>query len=300
MKILSLVLGLLVSVHAGQGTMHFCEGFAPQNNRKIPVAPKGFLQAGGITEQEFNDTLSRLENIMAGDVTERGAVLKVNRHWESSEVNAYADRDGNDWLIEMHGGLARHELMTPDGYILVACHELGHHIGGAPHSSWFDDMSNEGQADYYATLKCFRRLFTLEENQAWAASNTVVNPFIDKECAARYPNDEAMFLSCKRGALAGLVLGNVLADLGMEAPPTPGQFDQSVVAVTDDAHPAAQCRLDTYYNGSVCDKTVAEKVSDTDHRVGACEKADGYAYGFRPRCWYAPEIPDVTQTFAKY
>ena len=31
----------------------------------------------------------------------------------------------------MFGGLAGHETITTDAFALVACHELGHHIGGA-------------------------------------------------------------------------------------------------------------------------------------------------------------------------
>jgi hypothetical protein len=32
----------------------------------------------------------------------------------------------------MFGGLARHELVTDDGFMMVVCHETGHHLGGAP------------------------------------------------------------------------------------------------------------------------------------------------------------------------
>jgi len=47
-------------------------------------------------------------------------------------VNAYAsvDKQGQQF-IHMFGGLARHPLMTEDAFLLVACHEFGHHYGGA-------------------------------------------------------------------------------------------------------------------------------------------------------------------------
>lgn len=294
MRILSIVLGLVVSIHAGSEITHLCKGFAPKNNRSIPVA-QGLMQIGGISEQEFHAMLDRIEGVMSQDVAERGATFKVNRLWESGEVNAYAHRDGSEWVIDMHGGLARHPLMTADGYIMVACHELGHHIGGAPHYSWhFSGMSNEGQSDYYATLKCFRRLFTLEENRAWAAKATI-DPVAEKECSDRHGRNEAEVLSCKRAAMAGLVLGNVLAELGYEAPTMLGEYDHTVVARTVDAHPEAQCRLDTYFNGALCTKSVLEKNSDSDELAGSCDLMNGYDYGYRPRCWYAPKVSGPIQ-----
>jgi hypothetical protein len=292
MKILGLVLGLMVSAQAGEGIIHLCKGFAPENDRQIPVAAPGFLQAGGITEKEFNDDLDRVERVMGGDVKDRGAVLVIDRHWDDSEVNAYADKDGNNWLLEMFGGLARHPMMTKDGFIMVACHELGHHIGGAPHFAFQgQDMSNEGEADYFATTKCFRRLFTLSENQAWEKTAKVDGDIV-KSCESRYSSDENLKLSCERATSAAVVLGDVLADLGQENPPSLGTPDTTVVAQTEDAHPAAQCRVDTYSHGADCDRAVTDKFSDTDARAGACEKADGYAYGFRPRCWYKPDVAD--------
>jgi hypothetical protein len=292
MKILGLVLGLLITAQAGQEVVHLCKGFAPENNRRIPVA-KGFTQsAGGISEQEYNDDLDRVEKALGKDFVARGAVLKIDRLWESSEVNAYADRDGNNWLLEMHGGLARHPLMTKDGYAMVACHESGHHIGGAPHYRWTgDEMSNEGQADYFASLKCFRRLYTLKENRVWKSA-VQVDPFIAQGCAEHFKG-EALRLSCERASSAAVVLGKVLADLGQEEVPVIGHYDASVVAETEDSHPAAQCRVDTYYNAAICDRKVSEKVSDTDANVATCETANGYQYGYRPRCWYKPAVSDA-------
>jgi len=63
--------------------------------------------------------------------------------------------------------------------------------------------------------------------------------------------------------------------------------DQSKVIVTDDSHPASQCRLDTYFQGSICDKSVSEEVSDTDVNIGSCTKRNGDSVGLRPTCWFA-------------
>ena len=80
-------------------------------------------------------------------------------------MNAFAKQGASTWEVHMYGGLARHQAVTADGFALVVCHELGHHLGGAPQKvDWFGRLrwaSNEGQADYWGTAKCFRKL--LEE-----------------------------------------------------------------------------------------------------------------------------------------
>jgi len=78
--------------------------------------------------------------------------LVIDKHWEDGTVNAYASENGNNDVISMFGGLARHPAITPDAFYLVACHEIGHHLGGAPKKGNTQWASNEGQADSVNTL----------------------------------------------------------------------------------------------------------------------------------------------------
>ena len=48
-----------------------------------------------------------------------------------------------------------------------------------------------------------------------------------------------------------------------------------------------QCRLDTYFQGSLCDKDVNDEVDNSDAE-GVCTLAQGYTFGTRPLCWYKP------------
>jgi len=131
-----------------------CDGFLPPNDLKIPVDS---VLAKGIVEAQFNEVLGAIENIYKPIVSAQGKVLEIRRLWTNDTVNASAQQIGNRYVLNMYGGLARHEAITMDGMALVACHELGHHLGGAPKvSSW---ASNEGQSDYYANLKCLRQVF---------------------------------------------------------------------------------------------------------------------------------------------
>ncbi|MNK01227.1 hypothetical protein D3C87_190220 [compost metagenome] len=263
-----------------------CAGFLPENNMKIPV---GLFTVGGITEQQFNDVLNRLERLYKADIEREGDTLKINRLWTDSTVNASAQRMGNTVVLNMYGGLARHAATNIEGFALVACHELGHHRGGAPKiGSWYGNAwaTNEGGSDYYATLKCLRRFFAEDDNAA-ILQGLDLDPTAETACVAQFP-DERDKLICLRTSLAGQSIANLFQDLRKETtPPTFGTPDKTEVRRTNDNHPGTQCRLDTYFAGMVCQVKETDNVSNTDYRAGSCYTGRD-VNGVRPRCWFAP------------
>jgi hypothetical protein len=64
-------------------------------------------------------------------------------------------------------------------------------------------------------------------------------------------------------------------------------------------HPATQCRLDTYFEGALCEKSPMEPMSNTDFHGGSCTQDQGARIGYRPRCWFAPgtQASDDPSTF---
>ena len=130
--------------------------FAPENGAWIGVDDKA---AGGITQIEFNKVIDDINKIYGPIVKAKGAKLTIQKKWTDGTVNAYASRSGKTWNVAMFGGLARYNIMTPDGFSLVVCHELSHHLGGAPKVGGNDWASNEGQSDYIGTMKCMREVF---------------------------------------------------------------------------------------------------------------------------------------------
>ena len=259
-----------------------CPGFLPPNNMMIPVG-----QGKGIDEVSFNQVLDRAEAFYKPVFAARGATLVVNRLWSDPTVNASANQSGMKWHINMYGGLARHKAVTADGFALVVCHEIGHHIGGYPKKSW---ATNEGGADYYATLKCMRSLL----NQTAVAA---VDPLAKAGCAVSFPEGAERDL-CESGTMAGISVSSLLAELGGRPQPSLATPDITVVTRTNDAHPAAQCRLDTYFQGAVCVKPVSEPLSETQPGPGACTTADGFQTGVRPLCWFKPPAPALLSPVA--
>lgn len=262
------------------------EGFLPENKLNIPVNTKNLT---GISEAQFNSVIDQVETMYAPIVSEYGGKLKVERRWTDGTVNAYAQQDGNIWKVSMFGGLARHKTITPDGFALVVCHEIGHHIGGAPRYAGGDWASNEGQADYFATLKCLRRVWQSEDN-ASIVRQMAVPALLTSSCEKNWANAEDRAL-CVRGGMAGESVAKLFAALSWSSkPPKFDTPDTREVARTSDSHPATQCRLDTYFQGALCERSFNEEIGQEDEVTGSCHGSTGHSVGLRPRCWFKPSV----------
>ena len=88
--------------------------------------------------------------------------------------------------------------------------------------------------------------------------------------------------------MAGLSLGNTLADLGKQGETKIETPDTSKVSRTNDRHPKGQCRTDTYFQGALCDVAFDIDFDARNPEVGACTRAKGHEKGTRPLCWYKP------------
>ncbi len=90
--------GLLVAALVLSNSVLACSedgstGFVPDNNLKISVNAK--RKAGeGLTEEQFNSVIDKVEAIYAPIVSSEGGNLKVARNWTDGTVNAYASRSG--------------------------------------------------------------------------------------------------------------------------------------------------------------------------------------------------------------
>ena len=267
----------------------------PENDKSFPVShKKSALMLDGINEFQATQILENFKRLMNSEVQRQlGKKLVIDLDWENPKVNASATRDDdNNPVIIIFGGMVRHPELSVDGLYTILCHELGHHLGGAPKKfrgysqkrSW---SSAEGQSDYYAATKCLPIIF----NQAISSpkiddlADTKELSVVDSTCG----ND----FMCSRILLAGYSVANVFASLKdfMEEPSLANK-DKNVVWETDMGHPHPQCRLDTIRSGALCSVSPGLPFDVLDPQIGAC-----YTYkndeleedGARPRCWYYPE-----------
>lgn len=273
-------------------TKHEC---MPDNELYIPVGLK--MASTGVTEQTFKQAIKEFDGIYKPVFKDDyGATLKIVGDWEDGTVNAYARQIGSTWQVNMFGGLARHPEATLDGFRAVLCHEIGHHIAGAPKkaSRWGTTWaSNEGQSDYYATTKCLRKFYSSQsqkhKTRLFYLNHKSLNDedkFAKAKCESVYQDlDEAA--ACFRSALAGKSLARLLGSLRGNPDVLFSKPDTTVVAKTDHNHPKAQCRMDTYFQGALCANDEDELADPKDVRKGYCTAIEGHKVGLRPACWYA-------------
>ncbi|MBI3505026.1 MAG: hypothetical protein HY059_09310 [Proteobacteria bacterium] len=252
------------------------------------IGPHAALRAEALTRAQFDETLDRVEAIYAPIVAALGKRLLVTRKWEEGYVAGYAypERPDGTWQIALPGGYPSQPSATQDDFAALICHELGHYLGGAPRYTAWHGLSSEGQADYFATLKCLRRVFA--DPRAAAFTRPPVDPVAEAECARAFPSpgDRAL---CARGATAGFATERLLADffspgldIRLNAP------DPTIVDETLESPAPRQCRADTALQGALCTVSVDEDTRADDPSAGACTAARGHTVGMRPRCWYKP------------
>ena len=278
----------LASAQVFACTMDGKEGIVEKNNLRIPVSQKSI---NGITAEEFNKVIDEVTTVMSPIVSSHGGNLTVVKLWEDETVNAYAEQEGTTWKVSMFGGLARHETITRDGMALVVCHEIGHHIGGAPLYSWKADSgwaSTEGQSDYFATTKCLRQVWASDNNEEIISRMEV--PARVKELCGQNHLWNADYALCVRGAMAGDSVARLFAALRQQAPSKFETPDPKVAKYTQESHPATQCRLDTYFQGALCGVDARTEFSKDSEVTGACHKTLGHKIGMRPLCWFKPMV----------
>lgn len=260
----------------------------------------GMFFNANMTEARFKQIIDSVVNIYRPIVEAKGKKLVVEYNWNDSTVNAYASQQGNTWRVAMFGGLARRPEITDDGFAMVVCHELGHHLGGYAFYSGGNWAATEGQSDYFANQACAKKVFKTSETVLRLTEyRAKVSKRAQDRCDSVYSSqlDRA---ACYRSLAGGQSLANLLARLNGEGAPKFETPDQDQVSRTYEAHPVAQCRLDTYLAGAVCTKAFRDDLipgrfnpkgqesfeAQTEAFTYSCS---GTSFGARPRCWFAPK-----------
>lgn len=270
-------------------TISFSCEFMPKNNLKIYKDNKNI---NSLTKDKFDSIIKRIFENFSPVINKKGATLQIIGNWDDPTVNAYADREANIWKVTMYGGFACHPLITEDGLMLVICHELAHHIGGIPKYNYgYEWAAAEGQADYFGSLKCLKRIFE-QDNNTEIISKILVDNEVTNQCKLVYKSNSEIAL-CQRISMAGKSLGEFLAKLSDAPKVSFATPDKSKVKKTIYDHPWPQCRLDTFFSGALCDKSFIEDVSDSSTIPGTCIQRDGYTKGIRPLCWYRPSTEEI-------
>lgn len=276
----------------------------PERIKNIPDLSE---RNANMTQQEFNDVIAKAKAFYEPIIQSHGAKLVVNAKWTDDTLNASASQFFGTWNVNMYGGLARHPEMTLDGFAMVLCHELGHHLAGFTFRKGFGGFggtwaANEGQSDYFAAHTCARELWK-NETEVNASFRGQVPALAEQSCNDAWSTIEEQDL-CYRINAGGESLARVLSSLSDDPEfPTFETPDNNKVNKIDDAHPQAQCRLDTTYAASICKaqfdpalipgKNKSDQFGPDAEREASlytCMEISNYTDGIRPRCWFKPGI----------
>jgi len=258
-----------------------------------------------MTEAEFRDAIEKARVRYEPIVASHGGRLTIIGDWNSNTLNASASQMGSAWRVNMYGGLARHPEMTLDGFTMVVCHELGHHLAGFSFTrspfggTW---AANEGQSDYFAAHSCSKELWG-EDYELNVTFRETVPAIVQQRCDGVWETVEEQDL-CYRVNAAGESLARVLSSLKKD--PSFPQFDTpdaNKVGQTDNRHPQAQCRMDTTFAASVCKAEFNPNLipgkgksnpfgpeAELESSENTCMEVSGFEEGLRPRCWFSPGV----------
>ncbi len=213
--------------------------------------------------QNFDELVLATSKYWDSHISNAGGKLRIDSDWESPIRNGYAKRESTDWILQVHGGFYRHFATTNDGFLALLCHEIGHHLGGAPFKANISWMSQEGQADYFAASYCLPKMWENADNSSFQ-QNTEVSQTLRAQCEVKFENTEMADL-CVRIGMAGfsfVEINRIEHGYASETSSVDFGTPSSAIAAIPTIYPRAQCRLDTFLAGATGNP--------------------------RPRCWFIP------------
>ena len=139
-------------------------------------------------------------------------------------------------------------------------------------------MSSEGEADYYTTLVCFRKLVEGEDHSA-VLSEVVVPPITQSKCNRAWGKQTQESMVCQRAALASLGFLNFIKDFPISLENTAEEVAEKIII---DQYPSRQCRLDTLVAGSLCRTQFPLQLDRNSAAASDCRQEEAR----RPACWF--------------
>lgn len=235
-----------------------------------------------LTKEQFLRSGVKLKTYYTPIFTKQGYRFDVELDWDDTEM-AFADVDLEFKYarVVVTGDFALEKGSTPDTFMMILCHEMGHILGGAPYvSDW--GKSFEGQAEYYATLRCFKEINANEDNESFVKLHQLeITPVMIQLCSKVYQGKELAL--CLRSILTSY---KQLKNHFPKANLSLTKKDPTIVEFNDFyRYGSPQCRLDTLVAGALCN--AKGKLSNTDYKQGTCTTG----IGARPRCWFDPNNP---------
>lgn len=217
-----------------------------------------------VTEEYFYKNFYEVIDIYKKQLKQLHKPIDLKPDWKNPYFSAYTFEQKETLEIGIWGGMARIPGMNNEAIVLIACHELGHLLGGAPFIpiKYYKNISSEGQSDYFATKQCIKKFFSKNYNtKETPILNKVSTPEAKSICylKSNAPKEYQICLKTMR-AIEGF--SHVIAQLHHhQGSMSLSSKDETITSKTINIdYPKNQCRIDTYIAG--------------------------YFNKERPKCWY--------------
>jgi hypothetical protein len=228
------------------------------------------------------ELIKKIEKVYANDAVARQQVKRYERSLHllpmveedfiMGSMGAWG-RAMSDGTVFIAGGILRHYFSSDDAFVALVCHEIGHLLGGAPAST--NNMSYEGQADYYAASVCMKKFFKAYPEEL-ARDNSIYHHYF-VTCKKAYSTETDIRI-CAKIMQGGMNLASASAyEIDDILLPGPGIDEQYVTDKTLVGRDTGQCIADTFEAGALCEIDDS-KINFTDEKSSACNN--------RPKCWY--------------
>ncbi|WP_437288901.1 trypsin-like peptidase domain-containing protein [Sorangium sp. So ce406] len=277
--------------------------------------------AGDVTTEQAFDLANRAVDAYRDHMRDHQARFAVTAGTTTdTRLEIAADRT---WYIHLGFDFRKEGVSSPDIASFIACHEIGHALGGFPFKrspaqhrqveglatgQYGTVSSAEGQADYFATKECLPRLWSTER-EVNALFRGTVTEYAKARCDAAWEGVDAQDL-CYRIAAVAEGFGRWARRPGDSRPvPDLSTPHTDEVTLTEANNPPLQCRVDTLLQGALCPTKFRgtaipgliqpyDQVLTYSPEVEAAAAPDSCTEGTgsRPRCWFAPNAtePDCT------
>ncbi|WP_438027199.1 trypsin-like serine peptidase [Sorangium sp. So ce233] len=277
--------------------------------------------AGDVTTEQAFDLANRAVDVYRDPMRDHQARFAVAVGTATAtRLEIAADRT---WYIHLGFDLRKVGMTPPDVVSFIACHEIGHALGGFPFKrshvqhrqveglatgQYGTVSSAEGQSDYFATKECLPRIWSTER-EVNAMFRETVTAYAKAGCDAAWEDVGAQDL-CYRIAAVAEDFGRWARRAGDSRPaPDLSTPHTGEVMVTNENNSPLQCRVDTMFQGALCATRFRgtaipglippyEQVLTFSPEVEAAAAPDSCTEGTgsRPRCWFKPNATAVDCT----
>jgi len=231
---------------------------------------------------EYKKDLTTFFDVYQPVLKKQGRILALKFHNHADPGYKFMTLIAPDSAnIYVNYSIPQREL-TGDAFTMALCHEIGHVLGGYPLHSRSNDLSfasAEGQADYYSSLVCARKLWS-NDAKLNAQVRQDADPKAVELCSKAWSRPAEQNI-CVRSIVASKKVFESISQMTLDIGVNSGEAGET----TTDTYPDPQCRIESVVQGALCKLSydvnlVTKEKNDIDKT--SCMKGTGA----RASCWF--------------